>query len=180
MDKIMASYQQDLVSGEKIIEEKLILEYETFLVSYQIDRYILIDVHNIGVRTFSVDDAFELFLDGRWQTVILKSGGYKGWYYVTASGERARLALGMRCRQLILVKVTVTIEMTTEKKKTKRERMRLFSQGDSLSLLIGDTWQIVRLENEGYQSLHYVTVTGKRGQLVSGTSVEDVPESSPV
>src|SRR6266567_4610181 len=46
----------------------------------------------------AVGENFEVKLRGQWCRVRLESGGYKGRYYLTASGERGRLALGMEAR----------------------------------------------------------------------------------
>ena len=46
----------------------------------------------------AVGESFEVKLHDEWCRVRLESGGYKGRYYLTASGERGRLALGMQAR----------------------------------------------------------------------------------
>jgi hypothetical protein len=51
-----------------------------------------------NVLTLAVGMSFELKLRGEWCRVRLESGGYKGRYYITAAGERGRLALCMEAR----------------------------------------------------------------------------------
>lgn len=50
------------------------------------------------VLTLSVGQSFELRLCGKWCQVHLESGGYRGCYFVTATGERGRLAVCMQAR----------------------------------------------------------------------------------
>jgi len=64
------------------------------------------------VLTLSVGDSFELKLRGQWCRVRLESGGYKGRYYVTAAGERGRLALGMEARECERVQEERRVEET--------------------------------------------------------------------
>ncbi len=46
----------------------------------------------------AVGESFEVKLRGDWCQMRLASGGYKGRYSITASGECERLALGMEAR----------------------------------------------------------------------------------
>ena len=46
----------------------------------------------------SAGDVIELFVGGRFQRVRVASGGYRGWYFVLANGQRGRFALGMQAR----------------------------------------------------------------------------------
>jgi len=50
------------------------------------------------VLVLSVGQRFEVMIHGEWCQVRLESGGYRGRYYVTATGERGRLALCMAAR----------------------------------------------------------------------------------
>ena len=54
--------------------------------------------HEALLFLIAVGESFEVKLWGEWCQVRLESGGYKGRYYVTATGERGRLALGIEAR----------------------------------------------------------------------------------
>jgi hypothetical protein len=65
----------------------------------------------------AVGESFKVKLRGQWCQVRLASGGYKGRYYITPTGERGRLALGMEaspCQQ----------EQAKRRRKTQLERAR--------------------------------------------------------
>jgi hypothetical protein len=61
-----------------------------------------------NVLMLSVAQSFELRLHGAWCRVRLESGGYKGRYYITATGERGRLAVCMEVRMCQQVQVEET------------------------------------------------------------------------
>jgi Domain of unknown function (DUF5348) len=71
-------------------------------------EYTLRNNKGKNVLTLSVGMSFELKLRGEWCRVHLESGGYKGRYYVTAAGERGRLALGMEARTCEQVQIVET------------------------------------------------------------------------
>lgn len=67
-------------------------------ISHNADRYILAGRPGLDDYVLSVGDVLELAIGGGYQTVCVAGGGYHGWYYHTAGGERARFALCMRAR----------------------------------------------------------------------------------
>src|SRR5579864_1670008 len=60
--------------------------------------YTIRNEKGVDVVTLSVGGHFELKLRGEWCRVRLESGGYNGRYYLTAEGERGRLAVCMKAR----------------------------------------------------------------------------------
>src|SRR5579864_1740629 len=62
------------------------------------DEYTLRNEKGVDVMTLSVGDCFQMQLRGEWHEVWLERGGYNGRYYVTAEGERGRLAVCMKAR----------------------------------------------------------------------------------
>ena len=75
--------------------------------------YTLRDEKGVDVVTLSVGERFEVQLRGAWCQVHLESGGYKGRYYITADGERGRLAVGMPARPYEDVPVQLPDEAIT-------------------------------------------------------------------
>ena len=69
-------------------------------VNFENGRYVLTGERGMGTYILSAGDVFELDIQGQFQPVRVASGGYNGWYYVTADGQPARFALGMRARLL--------------------------------------------------------------------------------
>lgn len=67
-------------------------------VCYQDRRFTLAAAGSAGPRVLGQGDALEVFEYGRFQSVRVCSGGYGGWYYITAAGRPARFAIGMRAR----------------------------------------------------------------------------------
>jgi len=67
-------------------------------ISYNADRYALVGRQGLDDHVLSVGDVLELSANGRRQAVRVASGGYQGWYYETADGQRARFALCMKAR----------------------------------------------------------------------------------
>jgi hypothetical protein len=61
-------------------------------------HFVMVDHSGTVVRVLVAGDVIELALGGAFQVVRVCSGGYKGWYYVTASGERGRFATSMQAR----------------------------------------------------------------------------------
>ncbi len=70
------------------------------VVGFESGRFVLIGERGMGTYILSAGDVFELDIQGQFQPVRVASGGYNGWYYVTADGQPARFALGMRARLL--------------------------------------------------------------------------------
>ena len=68
------------------------------ILGYALGHYLLIGQHDGDQHCIQADDVFEVHISGQWQAVRMESGGYKGWYFVTADGERIRLALCMKAR----------------------------------------------------------------------------------
>lgn len=61
-------------------------------------EYTLRNDKGLDLMTLSVGEHFEIKLRGEWCRVQLQSGGYNGRYYLTAEGERGRLAVCMKAR----------------------------------------------------------------------------------
>ena len=80
------------------------MERKERVVGFESGRYVLIGERGMGTYILSAGDVFELYIRGDFQPVRVESGGYHGWYYVTADGQPARFALGMRARLLPLHK----------------------------------------------------------------------------
>jgi hypothetical protein len=74
------------------------LESNERLVAYEDGHYILVGRYGMGRYILTAGDTLELFHQARFQQVWVVRGEYHGWYYVTAEGQRARFALGMRAR----------------------------------------------------------------------------------
>jgi hypothetical protein len=74
------------------------LESNERWVAYEDGHYILVGRYGMGRYILSAGDTLELLIQGRFQPVWVANGEYHGWYYVTADGQRARFALGMRAR----------------------------------------------------------------------------------
>jgi hypothetical protein len=68
------------------------------VLSYGLGHYKLVDQHGMDQHCFQAGDVFEVRVGGEFQAVRLESGGYKGWYFVTADGRRARPAICMKAR----------------------------------------------------------------------------------
>ena len=74
------------------------MERNERFVSYESGRYVLVGEYGMGRYVLSAGDVVELYTQDRFQPVRVENGGYRGWYYVTADGQRARFALGMKAR----------------------------------------------------------------------------------
>ena len=68
------------------------------ILGYALGYYMLIGQHDGDQHYFRAGDVIEVRIGGQWQTVRMGSGGYKGWYFVIADGERVRPALCMKAR----------------------------------------------------------------------------------
>ena len=68
------------------------------ILGFALGQYLLIGQHDGDQHCIQAGDVFEVHISGQWQAVRMESGGYKGWYFVTADGERIRLALCMKAR----------------------------------------------------------------------------------
>jgi hypothetical protein len=68
------------------------------VLGYGLGHYKLVGQHGMDQYCFQAGDVFEVRVGGQWQAVRMESGGYKGWYFVTADGQRARPALCMKAR----------------------------------------------------------------------------------
>lgn len=75
-------------------------------------EFTLRDDKGKDVTMLALEMSFELKLRGEWCQVRLESGGYKGQYYVTAVGERGRLAVCMEARMCQQVQVQLRVEET--------------------------------------------------------------------
>ena len=71
------------------------MEYEGY-IGYGSEGYTVVNQQGHEVVTLRAGDTLELFIGKGWQRVQVESGGYKGWYYVTADGQPARFALAMQ------------------------------------------------------------------------------------
>ena len=74
------------------------MERNERFVSYESGHYILVGEYGMGRYVLSAGDVVELYTQDRFQPVRVEHGGYRGWYYITADGQRARFALGMKAR----------------------------------------------------------------------------------
>ena len=74
------------------------MELSEGYISHNAGRYVLTGRSGVEDHVLAAGDVLELALGGRYQTVCVAGGGYHGYYYHTAGGERARFALCMRAR----------------------------------------------------------------------------------
>jgi len=77
------------------------LESNEGVIGYNGEHFVLI-ARQVGMEEHALGagDVLELSASGRRQAVRVASGGYRGWYYITADGHRARFAL---CKQACLL-----------------------------------------------------------------------------
>ncbi len=73
------------------------MEHEGY-IGYGSEGFTVVNQQGHEVVTLRVGDTLELFIGKGWQWVRVESGGYKGWYYVTARSQPARFALAMQIR----------------------------------------------------------------------------------
>ena len=83
-------------------------------INYQQGEYSLCNERGEHVLTLLVGQIFEVKVCGQWCQVRLESGGYNGRYYVTARGERGRLAICMQVRLCQQAHVEDMASMTLE------------------------------------------------------------------
>jgi len=74
------------------------LESNERYVSYESGHYVLVGEYGMGIYMLTAGDVIRLYIQGRFQPVRVESGGYRGWYYVTADGQWGRFAFGMKAR----------------------------------------------------------------------------------
>ncbi len=71
------------------------------VIGYNGEHYVLIGrQEGMEQQVLVAGDVLELVANGRRQAVRVASGGYRGWYYVTDRGHRARFALCMQAHLL--------------------------------------------------------------------------------
>ena len=107
-------------------------ETKRTIINYVDGEYTLLNDQGQDVMTLSVGTCFELKLRGQWCRVRMGGGGYKGRYYVTAAGERGRLALCMEAR-------------TCEPGPGEPEVERIRESSAALVRSLGGQWQAVRV-----------------------------------
>ena len=74
------------------------MENMEHMVCYADSRFVLVASGSASSQVLCQGDTLEVFEYGRFQPVEVCSGGYRGWYYITADGRPARFALGMRAQ----------------------------------------------------------------------------------
>lgn len=72
------------------------MESNESYISYNADRYVLAARQGLDDHVLAAGDVLELSTSGQRKAVRVASGGYHGWYYETADGQRARFALCMK------------------------------------------------------------------------------------
>jgi hypothetical protein len=71
------------------------------VIGYNGEHYVLIGrQEGMKEQVLVAGNVLELVANGHRQAVRVASGGYRGWYYVTDRGHRARFALCMQARLL--------------------------------------------------------------------------------
>jgi len=63
-------------------------------------RYTLVGSNGHVSTWLTAGDILALSIDGQDQRALVASGGYRGWYFVTADGRRGRFAISMKARLL--------------------------------------------------------------------------------
>jgi len=76
------------------------MEANERLVSFEAGRFVLVGKRGMGTYALDAGDVIELFVRWQFHPVRVVSGGYRGWYYVMADGQRERFAVGMLARLL--------------------------------------------------------------------------------
>ena len=72
------------------------------VIGYNSEHFVLVVRHDgTEEHVLGVGDVLELSDSGRLQAVRVASGGYRGWYYITADGQQVRFALCMQARLLL-------------------------------------------------------------------------------
>ncbi len=71
------------------------------VIGYNGEHYALVRrQEGMEEQVLVAGDVLELGANGHRQAVRVASGGYRGWYYVTDRGHRARFALCVQARLL--------------------------------------------------------------------------------
>ena len=77
------------------------LESNEGVIGYNGEHYVLIArQEELEEHALGAGDVLGLVASSRRQAVRVASGGYRGWYYITADGQRARFAFCMRASLL--------------------------------------------------------------------------------
>jgi hypothetical protein len=87
-----------LSSGKAMRKEGGYMKSKEGYISYHADRYVLAGREGLDDHVLAAGDVLELITNGRRQAVCVASGGNRGWYYITADGQRGRFALCMKAR----------------------------------------------------------------------------------
>jgi len=72
------------------------LESNEGSIGYNGDHYVLVGRVRTEDHVLVAGDVLALAVNGRRQACRVAHGGYRGWYYVTDNGRRARFALCMK------------------------------------------------------------------------------------
>jgi hypothetical protein len=76
------------------------LESNEGSIGYNGDHYVLVGRERTEDHVLVAGDVLALAVNGRHQACRVAHGRYRGWYYVTDDGQRARFALCMKARLL--------------------------------------------------------------------------------
>jgi hypothetical protein len=68
------------------------------ILGFALGHFMLIGQHDVYQHSFQAGEEFEVRIGGEWKAVRMESGGYKGWYFVTADDQRVRPAVCMKAR----------------------------------------------------------------------------------
>jgi hypothetical protein len=109
-------------------------ETNELVIGYSDGEYVVVDARGSVVAVLAPGAVFEVWMGSQWQAVSLHSGGYRGCYYLTTSGERGRLALCMRVR---LGEVSTTSEQVQESPIEQVRRHWIGKQAHSKVALAG-------------------------------------------
>lgn len=67
------------------------------IIGYDGGHYVLVGrQEGMEEHVLVAGDVLEFDASGRRQAVHVASGGYRGWYYITADGQQARFVLCMQ------------------------------------------------------------------------------------
>src|SRR5690348_19244 len=94
MNEIQSTARDRKEEGQLLLNEGVI--------GYDGEHFILVGrQQEMDDQVLIAGDVLELGASGSSrQGVHVASGGYRGWYYITTDGQRARFALCMRARLL--------------------------------------------------------------------------------
>ena len=79
------------------------MESSEGFIGYDGCHFVLVGRQGHDECVLAADAVLELYISGRFQPVRVASGGYRGWYFVLANGQRGRFALGMQARECPVV-----------------------------------------------------------------------------